>query len=247
MTASHPAGAAVNAPPPAGAKGPGTKAKVDRLHLRRSKTTTATTTRPGRCQGAEEGVPEDQDPRGRQRPRDVRHDACGRADDRPGREMIFSTSYGYKDFAVALARSTVTSSCCSRTTSSPRRCPLTPTPTSAPCTRRSTWPGSRPAKRPRRHARLRVAFPIPQTLLNINAFELGAQSVNPKVKTFTVSTGSGAIRPAGRGREEPAREGADVLTQHQDCTSTVIKATEAAHAFSVGYHSDAQRSLRRAG
>jgi simple sugar transport system substrate-binding protein/basic membrane protein A len=29
-----------------------------------------------------------------------------------------------------------------------------------------------------------------------------------------------------------------VLTQHQDCTATVIKTTEAAGAFSVGYHAD---------
>ena len=34
-------------------------------------------------------------------------------------------------------------------------------------------------------------------------------------------------------------QGADVLTQHQDCTKTVIEATEAAGAFSVGYHYDA--------
>src|SRR3954453_3057613 len=34
------------------------------------------------------------------------------------------------------------------------------------------------------------AFNIPQTLNNINAFELGAQSVNPTVKTYAVSTSS---------------------------------------------------------
>ena len=28
------------------------------------------------------------------------------------------------------------------------------------------------------------AFPIPQTIANINAFELGAQSVNPDVETY---------------------------------------------------------------
>ena len=33
-----------------------------------------------------------------------------------------------------------------------------------------------------------VAFPIPQTLLNINAFELGAKSVNPKATTTVVFT-----------------------------------------------------------
>ncbi len=34
------------------------------------------------------------------------------------------------------------------------------------------------------------AFPIPQTIANINAFERGAQSVNPKAQTITVSTSS---------------------------------------------------------
>ena len=31
----------------------------------------------------------------------------------------------------------------------------------------------------------------------------------------------------------------DVITQHQDCTKTIIETTEAAGAMSVGYHSDA--------
>ena len=34
-------------------------------------------------------------------------------------------------------------------------------------------------------------------------------------------------------------QGVDVITQHQDCTSTIIKATEAAGAMTVGYHADA--------
>ncbi|MDP1806826.1 MAG: BMP family ABC transporter substrate-binding protein, partial [Acidimicrobiales bacterium] len=34
------------------------------------------------------------------------------------------------------------------------------------------------------------AFPIPQTLANINAFTLGAQSVDPDIEVVTVSTGS---------------------------------------------------------
>lgn len=85
-----------------------------------------------------------------------------------------------------------------------------------------------------------VAVPIPQTLLNINAFELGAQSVNPKAKTTVVFTGAWC---------DPAKQkeaastlisgGADVLSQHQDCTKTVVETTEKAGAMSVGYHADA--------
>jgi simple sugar transport system substrate-binding protein/basic membrane protein A len=64
--------------------------------------------------------------------------------------------------------------------------------------------------------------------------------VNPKIKTYVVFTGSWC----DPGKQADAAksllsEGADVLTQHQDCTGTVIKAAEAAKAFSVGYHFDA--------
>jgi basic membrane protein A len=84
------------------------------------------------------------------------------------------------------------------------------------------------------------AFPIPQTLANINAFTLGAQSVNPDIETIAVSTGSWCD-PALQA--QPAQslidEGADVLTQHQDCTKTIVEAAEAAGVYSVGYHADA--------
>jgi len=84
------------------------------------------------------------------------------------------------------------------------------------------------------------AFPIPQTIANINAFERGAQSVNPEVETITVSTSSwcdpGKQQAAA---ESLLAEGVDVLTQHQDCTSTVIQAAEKAGAMTVGYHADA--------
>jgi basic membrane protein A and related proteins len=84
------------------------------------------------------------------------------------------------------------------------------------------------------------AFPIPQTLANINAFTLGAQSVNPDIETIAVSTGSWCD-PAlqAQAAQSLIDEGADVLTQHQDCTKTIVEAAEAAGVFSVGYHADA--------
>jgi basic membrane lipoprotein Med (substrate-binding protein (PBP1-ABC) superfamily) len=85
-----------------------------------------------------------------------------------------------------------------------------------------------------------VAVPIPQTLLNINAFELGAQSVNPKVETTVVFTGSWCD-PAKQkeAADTLIQGGADVLSQHQDCTKTIVETTEKAGAMSVGYHADA--------
>jgi basic membrane lipoprotein Med (substrate-binding protein (PBP1-ABC) superfamily) len=85
-----------------------------------------------------------------------------------------------------------------------------------------------------------VAVPIPQTLLNINAFELGAQSVNPKAKTTVVFTGAWCD-PAKQkeATDTLIQGGADVLSQHQDCTKTIVETTEKAGAMSVGYHADA--------
>jgi simple sugar transport system substrate-binding protein/basic membrane protein A len=84
------------------------------------------------------------------------------------------------------------------------------------------------------------AFPIPQTIANIDAFELGARSVNPAAKTYTVNT-SNWCDPAKQAQATQSllSQGVDVITQHQDCTATVIKATEAADAYTVGYHADA--------
>ncbi len=85
-----------------------------------------------------------------------------------------------------------------------------------------------------------VAFPIPQVLLNINAFTLGAQSVNPDVETTVVFTASWC----DPGQQAEAAnsliaQGVDVLTQHQDCTKTIIETAERAGVMSVGYHADA--------
>jgi simple sugar transport system substrate-binding protein/basic membrane protein A len=84
------------------------------------------------------------------------------------------------------------------------------------------------------------AFPIPQTLANINAFTLGAQSVNPDAETITIQTGSwcdpGLQAEAAQSLLD---QDVDVITQHQDCTKTIVEAAEAAGAWSVGYHADA--------
>lgn len=87
-----------------------------------------------------------------------------------------------------------------------------------------------------------VAFPIAQTLLNINAFELGARSVNPKATTTVVFTGNWC----DPGKQAEAAnslldQGADVLEQHQDCTKTIIQTAERRGAMSTGYHVDAHQ------
>lgn len=85
-----------------------------------------------------------------------------------------------------------------------------------------------------------VSVPIPQVLLNVNAFTLGAQSVNPEAETSVVFTGSWC----DPGQQANAANslidgGVDVLTQHQDCMKTVIETAERRGVMTVGYHADA--------
>ena len=85
-----------------------------------------------------------------------------------------------------------------------------------------------------------VSVPIPQVLLNVNAFTLGAGSVNPAATTTVTFTGSWC----DPGQQANAANslidsGVDVLTQHQDCTKTVIETAERRGIMTVGYHADA--------
>lgn len=85
------------------------------------------------------------------------------------------------------------------------------------------------------------AFPIPQTIANINGFHLGAASVNPDVRTLVVNT-SNWCDPLKQQQAVTSlvSEGADVVSQHQDCQSTVIQAAKQEGIKVVGYHYDAQ-------
>jgi simple sugar transport system substrate-binding protein/basic membrane protein A len=85
------------------------------------------------------------------------------------------------------------------------------------------------------------AFPISQTIANIDAFELGARSVNPQAQTYLVNT-SNWCDPLKQKEAAAAllSEGVDVLSQHQDCQTTVIQTAKAAGKYVVGYHYDAK-------
>jgi simple sugar transport system substrate-binding protein len=82
------------------------------------------------------------------------------------------------------------------------------------------------------------SFPIPEVLRNIDAFTLGARSVNPKVHTKVVWVDTwydpGKERQAA---EALIAQGADVLSQNTDSPATVQVAEEKGiHAF--GWDSD---------
>ena len=82
-----------------------------------------------------------------------------------------------------------------------------------------------------------VALPISFFLANVNAFQLGARSVNPKAETRVVFTG-GFLDP---GKEATAanallEQGVDVLGVIVDSPITVVQTAEKRGAYSVGYH-----------
>jgi basic membrane lipoprotein Med (substrate-binding protein (PBP1-ABC) superfamily) len=85
-----------------------------------------------------------------------------------------------------------------------------------------------------------VAFPIPHVLLNINAFHLGAQSVNPDVTTTVIFT-SNWCDPGTQAEAANTliEQGIDIITQHEDCPKPIIEAADRGGAWSIGYHADA--------
>jgi len=81
------------------------------------------------------------------------------------------------------------------------------------------------------------ALPVSFFLANVNALHLGARSVNPKVETRLVFTGT-FMDP---GKEATAAnalldQGADVLGMIVDSPITVVQTAEKRGAYSVGYH-----------
>jgi basic membrane protein A and related proteins len=88
------------------------------------------------------------------------------------------------------------------------------------------------------------AIPIPTIIATADAFHLGAQSVNPKIKTVVIFTGSWS---------DPAKEASAVNTlanQHVDVVATlvdspitVVKTAEQRHIFAIGYHSAAAQKF----
>jgi simple sugar transport system substrate-binding protein len=83
-----------------------------------------------------------------------------------------------------------------------------------------------------------AAFPIPEVLQGINAFTRGMRSVNPKAEVKVIWVNS--WYDPGREREAAMTlisQGADVVTQHTDSTAPV-QAAQDKGVWAVGYHSD---------
>jgi basic membrane protein A len=90
------------------------------------------------------------------------------------------------------------------------------------------------------------AFPIPEVLQGINAFTRGMRSVNPDAQVRVIWVNSW-FDP---GKERDAAlallgQGADVVTHHTDSTATV-QAAEEQGKFAVAYHSDMSKFAPKA-
>ncbi len=82
------------------------------------------------------------------------------------------------------------------------------------------------------------SFPIPEVLRNINAYMLGAQSVNPKatMKVVWVNTWFDPPKET-EAAQSLLNQGADVLLQNTDSTA-VLQTAERAGKFAFGWDSD---------
>jgi len=84
-----------------------------------------------------------------------------------------------------------------------------------------------------------AAKPIPQVLRNINAFTLGAQSVNPKVTTQVIFTGDWSMPvKEAEATNSMIAQGVDVVTCHVDSPKVVIETAERAGIYTCGYHTN---------
>lgn len=84
-----------------------------------------------------------------------------------------------------------------------------------------------------------AAKPIPQVLQNINAFLLGARSVDPAITCQVIFTGewSLAVKEA-EATNALVDQGADVITCHVDSPKVVVQTAAGRGAFVCGYHAN---------
>ncbi len=84
-----------------------------------------------------------------------------------------------------------------------------------------------------------AAKPIPQVLRNINAFTLGAQSVNPGITTQVIFTGDWMMPVKEvEATNSMIDQGIDVVTMHVDSPKVIVETCERRGIYVCGYHAD---------
>src|SRR5436305_48744 len=82
-----------------------------------------------------------------------------------------------------------------------------------------------------------AAKPIPQVLKNINAFAMGARSVDPKITTTVIFTGEWSMPvKEAEATNSLADQGIDVFTMHVDGPKVVVETAAKRGKMVCGYH-----------
>lgn len=82
-----------------------------------------------------------------------------------------------------------------------------------------------------------AAKPIPQVLRNINAFTMGARSVQPDITTTVIFTGDWSMPvKEAEATNSLADQGVDVFTMHVDGPKVVVETAAKRGKFVCGYH-----------
>jgi basic membrane protein A and related proteins len=90
------------------------------------------------------------------------------------------------------------------------------------------------------------SIPIPEVIRNINSFTMGAQSVNPKIKTKVVWIGKWFDPPKeGEAAQSLINQGADVLFQNTD-SGAVLQTAEKNKKLAFGWDSDMSHLAKEA-
>ena len=84
-----------------------------------------------------------------------------------------------------------------------------------------------------------AAKPIPQVLLNINSFTLGARAVDPSITTQVIFTGDWSMPvKEAEATNSLADQGIDVVTMHVDGPKVIVETAERRGMYVCGYHAD---------
>jgi simple sugar transport system substrate-binding protein len=84
-----------------------------------------------------------------------------------------------------------------------------------------------------------AAKPIPQVLINVNSFALGARSVDPSIVTQVIFTGEWSMPvKEAEASNSLADQGIDVITCHVDGPKVIMETAERRGIFACGYHAN---------
>jgi len=84
-----------------------------------------------------------------------------------------------------------------------------------------------------------AAKPIPQVLINVNSFALGARSVDPSITTQVIFTGDWSMPvKEAEATNSLADQGIDVVTCHVDGPKVLVETAERRGIYTCGYHAD---------